>query len=61
MLDRHSLAWAARGRRPGQLILVVASLAIPRLLNWKGDLAKLRPTDPARSSGLTQPTSGSRI
>jgi hypothetical protein len=26
-----------------QLILVVASLAIPRLLNWKADLAKLRP------------------
>jgi hypothetical protein len=26
-----------------QLILVVASLAIPRILNWKGDLAKLRP------------------
>ncbi len=26
-----------------QLILVVASLAIPRLLEWKTDLAKLRP------------------
>jgi hypothetical protein len=26
-----------------QLILVVASLAIPRWLNWKGELANLRP------------------
>ena len=26
-----------------QLTLVVASLAIPHLLNWKSDLAKLRP------------------
>jgi hypothetical protein len=26
-----------------QLVLVVASLAIPRLLSWKVDLAKLRP------------------
>ena len=31
------------GAGTAQLILVVASLAIPRLLNWKGDLAKLRP------------------
>ncbi len=31
------------GAGMGQLILVVASLAIPRWLNWKGDLAKLRP------------------
>ncbi len=31
------------GAGAAQLILVVASLAIPRLLNWKGDLAKLRP------------------
>jgi hypothetical protein len=31
------------GAGAAQLILVVASLAIPRLLNWKDDLAKLRP------------------
>jgi hypothetical protein len=31
------------GAGAAQLILVVASLAIPRLLNWKSDLAKLRP------------------
>ena len=31
------------GAGVAQLILVVASLAIPRLLDWKGDLAKLRP------------------
>jgi hypothetical protein len=27
----------------GQLILISASLAIPRVLRWPGDLAKLRP------------------
>jgi hypothetical protein len=31
------------GAGAAQLILVVASLAIPRWLNWKYDLAKLRP------------------
>ncbi len=31
------------GAGVAQLLLVVASLAIPRLLNWKTDLAKLRP------------------
>ena len=31
------------GAGAAQLILVVASLAIPHFLNWKGDLAKLRP------------------
>ncbi len=31
------------GAGAAQLIWVVASLAIPRLLNWKSDLAKLRP------------------
>jgi hypothetical protein len=31
------------GAGAAQLILVVASLAIPQLLNWKNDLAKLRP------------------
>ncbi len=31
------------GAGVAQLILVVASLAIPRLLGWRGDLAKLRP------------------
>ncbi len=31
------------GAGAAQLILVAASLAIPRLLNWKSDLAKLRP------------------
>lgn len=31
------------GAGVAQLILVVTSLAIPRLLNWKGDLAKVRP------------------
>jgi hypothetical protein len=31
------------GAGVAQLVLVVASLAIPRLLNWKDDLAKLRP------------------
>ena len=27
----------------GQLALIVASLAIPRVLNWRDDVAKLRP------------------
>jgi hypothetical protein len=27
----------------GQLILIVASLAIPRVLRWSDDVAKLRP------------------
>jgi hypothetical protein len=31
------------GAGAAQLILVVASLAIPRLLDWKSDLATLRP------------------
>jgi hypothetical protein len=31
------------GAGAAQLTLVVASLAIPRWLNWKGELAKLRP------------------
>ncbi len=31
------------GAGAAQLILVVASLAIPRVLKWKADLAKLRP------------------
>ena len=31
------------GAGASQLILVVASLAIPSLLNWKSDLSKLRP------------------
>jgi hypothetical protein len=31
------------GAGAAQLILVVASLAIPRLLNWKADLARVRP------------------
>jgi hypothetical protein len=31
------------GAGAAQLVLVVASLAIPRLLEWKADLAKLRP------------------
>jgi hypothetical protein len=36
----HGLLVAAGA---AQLILVVASLAIPRLLSWRADLAKLRP------------------
>jgi hypothetical protein len=36
----HGLLVAAGA---AQLILVIASLAIPRWLNWKHDLAKLRP------------------
>lgn len=38
MIDK--LIWIAG---LGQLILVVGSLAIPKVLNWKADTAKLRP------------------